>query len=83
MWRKRCLPTQGRFPNHALHAEGTTLTKVGLVWVETVAQYIEFAVECDRLVADTQSERHRKILEEMAQVWRKLARDAETKSAKI
>jgi hypothetical protein len=51
--------------------------------METVAQYIEFAAECDRLAADAQSERYRKILEEMAQVWRKLARDAETESAKI
>jgi hypothetical protein len=49
--------------------------------METVAQYIEFAAECDRLAADAQSERYRKILEEMAQVWRKLARDAETNSA--
>jgi hypothetical protein len=51
--------------------------------METVAQYIEFAAECDRLAADAQSERYRKILEEIAQVWRKLARDAETESAKI
>jgi hypothetical protein len=51
--------------------------------METIAQYIEFAAECDRLAADTQSERHRKILEEMAQVRRKLAQDAEAKSAKI
>jgi len=51
--------------------------------METAAQYIEFATECDRLAADARSERHRKILEEMAQVWRKLARDADTKSAKI
>lgn len=51
--------------------------------METVVQYIEFAAECDRLAADAQSERHRKILEEMAQVWRKLARDAQTKNVKI
>jgi len=51
--------------------------------METAAQYTEFAAECDRLAADVQSERHRKILEEMAQVWRKLARDAETKNAKV
>jgi hypothetical protein len=51
--------------------------------METAAQYIEFAAECDRLAADAQLERHRKILEDMAEVWRKLARDAETKNAKI
>jgi hypothetical protein len=51
--------------------------------METTAQYIEFAAECDRLAAEAQSERHRKILEEMAQVWRKLARDAEAKNLKI
>jgi hypothetical protein len=35
--------------------------------METTAQYIEFAAECDRLAAEAQSERHRKILAEMAQ----------------
>jgi len=51
--------------------------------METTAQYKEFAAECDRLAADAQFERHRKILEEMAQVWRTLAREAEVKNAKI
>jgi hypothetical protein len=40
-------------------------------------QYREFAEECVRLAQETNIERHRKILKEMAEVWNKLAREAE------
>jgi hypothetical protein len=39
----------------------------------TAAQYREFAAQCEQLAQDAQHERHRSILVEMAQVWRKFA----------
>ena len=42
-------------------------------------QYREFAEECDRLAQAAKTDAHRKILEEMAQAWRKVA--AETVAA--
>jgi MoxR-like ATPase len=37
------------------------------------AQYREFAEECDRLAQEAKTEHHRKILEEMAEAWRRVA----------
>ncbi len=45
----------------------------------TSSQYREFAEECERLAIEAKSERHRRILTEMAEVWRRLAREADTK----
>ena len=39
----------------------------------TAAQYREFAAQCEQLAQDAQYERHRSILVEMAQLWRKFA----------
>jgi hypothetical protein len=49
--------------------------------METSTQYREFAEECDRLAAQAKATRHRKILEEMAEVWRKLAEESDTKES--
>jgi hypothetical protein len=43
------------------------------------AQYREFAEECLRLAKQAKDEHHRRILEEMAQVWSKLAEEADKK----
>jgi len=40
---------------------------------ETSAQYRAFAEECDRLAQEAKTEHHRKILEEMAEAWRRVA----------
>jgi hypothetical protein len=40
-------------------------------------QYHEFAKECLRLAKQATDERHRKILEEMAEAWRKVAEEAD------
>ena len=40
-------------------------------------QYREFAEECLRLAKQANDERHRKILKEMAEVWSKLAEEAD------
>ncbi|MGA7231356.1 MAG: hypothetical protein WBX95_10575 [Xanthobacteraceae bacterium] len=43
---------------------------------ETSAQYREFAEECDRLAKQAKTDGERKILEEMAEAWRKVAGEA-------
>ena len=40
---------------------------------ETSAQYREFAEECDRLAKQAKTDGERKILEEMAEAWRRVA----------
>ena len=45
-------------------------------YLETSAQYREFAEECDRLAKQVETDDHRKTLEEMAEAWSKLADEA-------
>lgn len=45
----------------------------GLFPMETPAQYLKFAEECERLAKQAKAAHHRQVLEEMAQVWRQLA----------
>jgi hypothetical protein len=44
---------------------------------ETSAQYREFAKECDRLAQEAKKDGERKILEEMAKAWRRVAAEAD------
>ena len=48
-------------------------------YLEKSAQYREFAEECDRLAKQATTEGYRKILEEMADAWRMVAAEADTK----
>jgi hypothetical protein len=50
-----------------------------LVYMETSAQYREFAEQCDRLAKQAKTDDHRKILEEMAEAWRIVAAEADKK----
>jgi hypothetical protein len=43
--------------------------------LETATDYRKFAEECDRLAQAAETERHRKILERMAEAWRTLAEE--------
>ena len=43
------------------------------------SKYRAFAEECDRLARQAKTDAHRRILQEMALVWRQLAKDAEEK----
>jgi len=49
--------------------------------METAPEYRRFAQECRRLARDAKTERHRKIMEEMARAWDKLASEAEEEAA--
>ncbi len=50
---------------------------VGAGWsdMQISTEYLEFAEECGRLAETAKTERYRKILEEMAEAWRKLAEE--------
>jgi hypothetical protein len=48
-------------------------------YLETSAQYREFAEECNRLAKQIKIDGHRKILEEMAEAWRMVAAEMNTK----
>src|SRR6266516_30883 len=41
--------------------------------METSIEYRRFAEECRRMAREAKTERHRKILEDMAQAWQKLS----------
>jgi hypothetical protein len=78
------LPNRGRpaksgFHAHDFHALGTGLSEETLVRMETSAQYLKFAETCDRVAKLAKTERHRMTLKEMAEIWRKLAQEADTK----
>jgi hypothetical protein len=45
--------------------------------MDTPSKYREFAEECDRLAKQVKMNEHRRILEEMARVWRQLAEDVD------
>ena len=38
-------------------------------------KYQRFAEECDRLANNAETERHKKMLEKMAEAWRKMAEE--------
>lgn len=50
-----------------------------LFCMETPTQFRKFAEECDRLAKQASAAHHRKVLEEMAKVWRELADGADGK----
>ena len=62
----------------ALRAERPFLLN-SLFRMETPLQYRKFAEECERLAKQARAAHHRKVLEEMAQVWRELAEGADGK----
>jgi len=47
--------------------------------MDTPDKYREFAEECDRLAKQAKTNVHRRILEDMARVWRQLAEEADPK----
>jgi hypothetical protein len=47
--------------------------------MEKSVRYLEFAVKCDRLAKVAKSDEDRAILKEMADAWKKLAREVDRK----
>jgi hypothetical protein len=45
--------------------------------METSTEYRRFAQECQRLAREARTERHRQIMEEMAQAWERLAKETD------
>jgi len=45
--------------------------------MQTPTKYREFAEECDQLAKRAKTERHRMVLEAMAEAWRKLSEEAD------
>ena len=45
--------------------------------METSTEYRRFAQECHRLAREAKTERHRKIMQEMAQAWERLAKETD------
>ena len=63
---------------HDAHASGTHELTGGLSsQMDPSTQYRRFAEECLRLAEQVESERHRRILHEMALAWSKLADETE------
>jgi lysophospholipase L1-like esterase len=50
--------------------------------METAADYRKFAEECRRLARRAEDEQHKVVLEQMAEVWLRLAVEAEQKRAR-
>jgi hypothetical protein len=45
--------------------------------METATEYRRFSEECRRMALEAKTERHRRVLEEMAREWEKLAKEAD------
>lgn len=52
------------------------------LYMETPQDYQKFAEECLRLAKQVNSGEHKAILEQMAEVWLKLAREAARKTSR-
>jgi hypothetical protein len=51
--------------------------------MEPTTQYQRFAGECRRLAREAKNEQHRKLLDEMAQAWEKVAKEAAPESSHL
>ena len=51
----------------------------GFFIMHSAREYRKFAEECDRLARDAKTEQHRRILQEMAEVWEELAEAGDRK----
>jgi hypothetical protein len=64
----------------SMHPERSACA-TGYSGMETSSEYRRFAQECRRLAREAKTERHRKIMEEMAQAWERLAHEADREGA--
>ncbi|HTV36668.1 MAG TPA: hypothetical protein VMF12_09560 [Xanthobacteraceae bacterium] len=50
--------------------------------METPEKYRQFAEECEQLAKQSKNDEHRRVLQEMAEVWRSLAEGVEKKACR-
>jgi len=67
----------------ARYAFGTAHRPAGCPCMESSTEYQRFAQECRRLAQQAKTEQHRRILEEMAQAWEKLAGETDPKGSHV
>ena len=79
-WRRNGAAGLGSIGKRAMHSEqGSWAAR----WspMEPTTEYQRFAEECRRLALEAKTERHRKIMEEMAQAWMQLAEETDQESS--
>lgn len=64
-----------------IHLERMLLAAGGSLRMKASLQYREFAADCYRLASKVKTEKHRKILQEIARQWEKLAQETEAAEA--
>ena len=64
----------------SMHPERPART-AGYSGMETSTEYRRFAHECRRLAREAKTERHRKIMEDMARAWEQLAKEADEEAS--
>ena len=51
--------------------------------MEPITQYLRFAEECRRMAREAKSAEHRKLLEDMARAWDKVAKETDPESSHL
>ena len=64
----------------SMHPERSACA-AGYSGMETSSEDRRFAQECHRLAREAKTERHRKIMQEMAQAWERLAKETDGEGA--
>jgi hypothetical protein len=72
---RRFTPVKGSIP-HSSAAAGTATPRLGCSNMGTLEEYQRYAAECRHLAKRVVSKEHKAVLEEMANVWLRLAEEA-------
>jgi hypothetical protein len=64
----------------SMHPERSACA-AGYFGMETATEYRRFAQECRRLAQEAKTERHRRMMEDMARAWDRLVREADEEAS--